>query len=124
MLLCAATGRVFGACGFGSGRYIYSFKVHDIQQFPIPKTTRALRSFLGLAGFYRRFIRSYAIIAAPLVRLTTTDSFQWAPEAQLAFDSLKQALSFALVLALPNFELPFTVETNALGVGMGVVLSQ
>lgn len=99
-------------------------KIDAIRQWPPPRSVKALRSFLGLAGFYRRFIRGYALIAAPLIQLTSVDPFQWTSEAQSAFDSLKQALSSAPVLALPNFDLPFTVETDASGVGMGAVLSQ
>lgn len=99
-------------------------KVSAIHHWPIPKSTRALRSFLGLAGFYRRFIRGYASIAAPLVRVTMVEPFQWTTEAQGAFSRLKQALSEAPVLALPDFQVPFTVETDASGVGMGAILSQ
>ena len=99
-------------------------KLGTIDQWPTPRTTRALRSFLGLAGFYRRFIQGYSTIAAPLVKATITEPLQWGNEAQAAFDQLKKALSQAPVLALPNFQLPFTVETDASGVGMGVVLSQ
>ena len=99
-------------------------KIDAINQWPLPQSTRALRSFLGLAGFYRRFIRNYATMAAPLVNITTLPSFQWSEEAQLAFDHLKDALSTAPVLALPDFTTPFTLETDASGVGMGAVLSQ
>ena len=99
-------------------------KVEAILQWPVPQSTRAVCSFLGLAGFYRRFIKGYATIAAPLVKLTTKDPFKWTPQAQLAFNHLKTALSTALVLTLPNFQLPFTVETDASGIGMGLVLSQ
>lgn len=99
-------------------------KISAIQQWPIPQSTRDLRSFLGLAGFYRRFIRGYATIAAPLVKVTTLSSFQWSTPAQLAFDQLKEALSTAPVLALPDFTIAFTLETDASGVGMGAVLSQ
>lgn len=99
-------------------------KVVVIQHWPVPKSTKAVRSFLGLAGFYRHFIKGYATIVAPLVKLTTLDHFQWTTEAQTTFEQLKQALSDAPVLALPNFELPFTVETKDSGVGMGAVLSK
>lgn len=99
-------------------------KVGAILQWPIPHSIRAVHSFLGLAGFYWRFIRGYATIDAPLVHLTTKDHFLWTDPAQDAFEKLNQALSFAPVLALPDFELPFTVETDASGVGMGAVLSQ
>lgn len=99
-------------------------KVAAVRQWPIPRTTKALRSFLGLVGFYRRFIKGYATIAAPLVKATTLDPFHWTDETQVAFEQLKLALSSALVLALPDFQSPFTIETDASGVGLGAVLSQ
>ena len=99
-------------------------KISVIQQWPPPRTTKALRSFLGLAGFYRRFIRGYATIAAPLVKATTSDPLQWTSITQNAFDQLKEALSTAPVLSLLDFTKPFTLETDASGVGMGAVLSQ
>ena len=95
-------------------------KVATIHQWLIPRTTKALWSFLGLVGFYRRFIKSYATIAAPLVKATTVEPFQWMAVTQEVFDQLKQALSTASIFALSNFQLPFTVKTNASGVGMGV----
>ncbi|KAH1088132.1 hypothetical protein GYH30_019263 [Glycine max] len=109
---------------FGQGVEQVASKIAAIQQWPPPCSTKAVRSFLGLAGFYRKFIQGYATIAAPLVAVTTLESFQWSPQAQAAFDNLKQALSTALILALPDFTRPFTVETDASGVGMGAVLSQ
>lgn len=99
-------------------------KVEAIYQWPTPRSTRAIRSFLGLAGFYRRFIRGYATIAAPLVHITTMEHFEWTAQAQTTFEQLKQALSEAPVLALLDFQLPFIVETDAFGIRMGVVLSQ
>lgn len=83
-----------------------------------------MRSFLGLAGFYRRFIRGYAMIVDPLVRVTTIEPFHWTSQAQQAFENLKTTLSTSPVLALPDFQLPFTIETDASGSGMGAVLSQ
>jgi len=100
-----------------------SSKVDVVRQWPTPHSAKALCSFLGLAGFYRRFIKGYATIATPLVVATITDPFQWTTPAQLAFEQLKQALSEAPVLTLPDFQLPFTVETDASGIGMCAVLS-
>lgn len=108
----------------GKGVEPVASKIEAIQNWPVPHSTKAVRSFLGLAGFYRRFIKSYATIAAPLVHLTTREPFNWNPQAQAAFEQLKLALSTAPVLALPNFQLPFTVETDASGIGMEAVLSQ
>lgn len=99
-------------------------KVAVVSQWPVPQSTKAVRSFLGLAGFYRRFIKGYAMIAEPLVKSTTIDPFTWTPQAQAAFEQLKQALSTTLVLALPDFQLPFTIETDVSSTGMGAVLSQ
>lgn len=92
--------------------------------WPSPYLIKVVRSFLGLAGFYRRFIRGYATIAAPLVHITTKAQFLWTDKAHEVFEKLKLAVSTAPVLSLPDFEQPFTVETDASGVGMGVVLSQ
>lgn len=64
-------------------------KVEAIQQWPTLRTVRAVRSFLGLVGFYRRFICGYASIAAPLVQVTTLAEFKWPPQAQAAFEQLK-----------------------------------
>ena len=88
-------------------------KVATIQQWPVPRTTKAVRSLLGLAGFYRRFIQKYVTIAAPLVKAMTKEPLQWTSETQEAFDTLKHALSIAPVLALLDFDLPFTVKTDA-----------
>ena len=96
-------------------------KVQAIQQWLEPHSGRALRSFLGLAGFYRRFIRGYATIAAPLTKLVTAEPFQWTDEARAAFTHLKQVLTSTPVLRLPDFSLPFTVETDASGTSMGVL---
>ena len=98
-------------------------KVEVVYQWSVPQSIKALRSFLGLTGFYRRFIKGYATIAALLVAATTVDPFRWTVPAQIAFDRWKQALSEAPVLTLPDFQLPFTVVTDASGVGMGAILS-
>lgn len=79
---------------------------------------------MGLSGFYRRFIKGYSTIAAPLTLLLAKDAFCWNDAADKAFRQLKDALCHAPVLRLPDFSLPFVVETDASGVGMGAVLSQ
>jgi len=90
----------------------------------VPRSPRALRGFLGLAGFYRRFIKGYAVLASPLTKLLSQGQFQWSPEATEAFQKLKDAITRAPVLALPDFKVPFVVETDASNTGMGTVLSQ
>ncbi|GJZ20948.1 putative mitochondrial protein [Tanacetum coccineum] len=97
-------------------------KIEAMQKWPIPSTLKQLRGFLGLTGYYRRFIKDYASISQPLVALTKKDAFKWNPSAELAYHKLKEAMVKALVLALPNFEQEFVVETNASGKGIGAVL--
>ena len=99
-------------------------KIHAMTTWPVPTTPSDLRSFLGLTGFYRRFIRDYAAAAAPLTTLLCKDNFHWTPEAQSVFQHLKKLMTQAPVLASPNFSLPFTVEINASVYAIGAVLTQ
>lgn len=100
-------------------------KVKAISDWPIPTTLKQLRGFLGLAGYYRRFIRNYAMICQPLNDLLKKNAvFEWNELALIAFNSLKKVLITAPVLALPNFDKEFTVETNASSGGIGAVLLQ
>ena len=99
-------------------------KIAIIVDWPTPTSQIALRSFLGLTGYYRRFIKGYASICKPLTELLKKDGFQWNQEATEAFENLKAKMSSTPVLALPNFDKPFEIETDAASCGIGAVLQQ
>ena len=100
-------------------------KIEAVCSYPTPTDLKHLRSFLGLASYYRRFIANFAKIANPLHALTRKDTpFLWDSTCQQAFENLKQCLIAAPVLAFPNFDSPFLMETDASGIGLGAVLAQ
>ncbi|XP_076937249.1 putative mitochondrial protein AtMg00860 [Bidens hawaiensis] len=84
----------------------------------------ALRAFLGLKGYYHRFVNRYARIASPLTDILKLPKFLWPPTAQIAFDNLKTAMVSLTTLALPDFSQPFDLTTDASGTAIGAVLSQ
>ena len=100
-------------------------KITAITEFPAPTTKRELRSFLGLAGYYRGFCCNFAAIVSPLTDLLShTKDLLWDNKCELAFQSVKALLSSSPVLLGPNFEVPFKLEVDASGTGAGAVLLQ
>ena len=100
-------------------------KVAAVQQLSPPRNVREVRSFLGLAGYYRRFIDAFAAVAVPLYELTKKDvTFAWEDRHQKAFDILKQRLCSAPVLAYPRRERSFVLDCDASDDAAGAVLMQ
>jgi hypothetical protein len=99
-------------------------KIVDIIKWKIPQTIKKLRGFLGLTGYYRRFIKGYATICQPLFAALKKDQFTWGPPQQAAFEALKAVMSSPPLLSLPNFTKAFTLETDACASGIGAVLMQ
>jgi hypothetical protein len=99
-------------------------KISIIQKWPSPANVTQLRAFLGLTGYYRRFIKGYGILCRPLFNAVKKDSFIWNADQEQAFLHLKKVMSHPPVLALPNFSQPFILEGDASGTGIGAVLMQ
>jgi hypothetical protein len=100
-------------------------KVKDILEWKPPATVHQVRSFLGLAGYYHRFILDFSKIVKPIIGLLKNDTkFEWSSKWNEAFEQLKVLLTTAPVLAQPDIEKPFDVYCDALGSGLGCVLMQ
>ncbi|KAL5479133.1 hypothetical protein EMCRGX_G022617 [Ephydatia muelleri] len=102
-----------------------SDKTRCIADWPTPSCLQDLKQFLGLASYYRRFVRNFAAIVAPLVKLTEKGHvWHWSSDCDAAFLQLKERLVTSPILGYPVFNQPFMVDTDASGEGLGAVLSQ
>lgn len=100
-------------------------KVEAIVEFPVPATVKQIRRFLGMSGWYRRFIPNFSGITAPITDLLKNKKkFHWTPEAQSAFIQLKTLLTTSPVLKTPNYSRPFYIRCDASTQGIGSVLYQ
>ena len=100
-------------------------KVRAVTEYPRPKNVSEVRSFLGLAGYYRKFIKEFTKLASPLYSLLKKRiSFEWDEDKENSFQKLKEALTSAPVLKIPDMSQPFIVRTDASDLGIGAVLMQ
>ncbi|GJW72415.1 putative reverse transcriptase domain-containing protein [Tanacetum coccineum] len=109
----------------GNGIHVDPSKIEAVKNWKAPRTPTEVRSFLGLAGYYRRFIENFSKIAKSLTILTQkSKTFEWGEEQELTFQTLKDKLCNAPVLALPDGPEDFVVYCDASGIGLGYVLMQ
>ena len=123
--LCRAKVNFLGHIVSSEGISSDTSKVEKVANWPIPTCQRDVQCFLGLANYYRRFVKDYANIARPLHRLTEKNAiFKWTEECQQSFDNLRERLISAPILAFPDCSKPFILDTDASNTGIGAVLSQ
>ncbi|XP_021770244.1 uncharacterized protein LOC110734402 [Chenopodium quinoa] len=118
-------GIVLGHVVSSRGIEVDRAKIEVIERLPPPTNVKGIRSFLGHAGFYRRFIKDFSKIAKPLTQLLVKDApFVFSNDCLLAFDRLKEALITAPIIQPPNWELPFELMCDASDYAVGSVLGQ
>ncbi|GJQ90325.1 reverse transcriptase domain-containing protein [Tanacetum coccineum] len=118
-------GIVLGHKVSSAGLEVDKAKINVISKLPPPTNIKGVRSFLGHAGFYRRFIKDFSKIARPITKLLEKDTpFEFDDECQKAFESLKEKLTCAPVIVSPNWNLPFELMCDASDFAVGAVLGQ
>eukprot|EP00253_Pinus_taeda_P030547 PITA_30547 len=118
-------GIVLGHHISGDGIKVDKSKVELISKLSIPSCQKDVRSFLGFIGYYRKFIENFTKLASPLFKLLTKDcEFNWNPDCQLAFETLKENISEAPISRGPNWKTPFHISTYASDTALGAVLGQ
>lgn len=128
----------YSKCAFGQQKIAYlghvvsaegvatdPSKIRAVENWPQPQNVKDVHRFLGLAGYCRRFVRQFGVIARPLFNLLKKGTpFVWTDNTEQSFQALKRNLVTAPVLALPNFKKPFVVEKDACDTGIGAILQQ
>ena len=100
-------------------------KVKGVTDWPVPKSHKELQGFLGFLNFYHHFIENFIQVACPLNALTSKKlSFEWMIKCQKVFEQLKEKITTAPALRMPNDEDPFHIKTDRSDIGIGVILSQ
>ena len=113
-------GHHIGAAGLS----VSQDKIDAVRGWPVPADVTGIRSFLGLAGFYRRFVKDFSKIALPMTELTKDVPFDWRAEQQASFATLKHALCTTPVLLIPDPKLPYTLNCDACNYAIGATLQQ
>ena len=109
----------------GEGISVDPEKVNTIREWPIPKNAHEVRSFMSLAGYYRKFIEGFSKIAKPITNLQCKGvKYEWTEECDKAFSKLKRLLTSAPILRVLNMDKDFTVCTDASKHGLGAILMQ
>jgi len=100
-------------------------KVEAVLKFPEPNDATGVKSFLGLTSYYRKFVANFAKLATPLNDLLKKNAkFYWSDQCKQSYSTSQRALTSAPVLKFPDFSQPFLLQTDASGIGLGVVLAQ
>ena len=99
-------------------------KIKAMKAWPLPTSLKGLRGFLGLTGYYRKFVKGYGLIAKPVTDILKNNKFKWTSTDIQEFKELKEAMGKTLVLALLDFIKPFVLEIGANGFGIGAILMQ
>jgi hypothetical protein len=107
------------------GIFVDPSKVQDVLGWDSPMSAGDIRSFLGLAGYYQRFIEGFSKISKPMTELLERDKkFKWMPACEASFQELKKRLTTALILVMPDMEKSFSIYCDASGQGLECVLMQ
>jgi hypothetical protein len=117
-LLCL--GHIISAYGV----QVHQENIKAILDWPTPRNVTELRSFFRLCSYYRKFVWGISHLGAPLTNLTKHGAFIWTEESHKSFDHMKEVIGTCPMLALPDFTLPFVLECDASGEGIGGVLMQ